>query len=505
MGTIQIQNLSFKYANMSENLFDNINLRIDESWKLGLIGRNGRGKTTLLNIIQNKLSYDGQIITNLDFSYFPKNITNPNQSTQDVVLQIAKLEEYDLWKIQTEMSKLELADSLLGLPYKKLSPGQQTKIQLAAMFVDDHDFQLLDEPTNHLDIKGRKAVESYLNSKQGFIVISHDRHFLNHVIDHVISINRNNITVIHGNFDTWEQEKQNRDQLEFNQKEKLKSDIKKLKSSAAKKENWSQQKEKDKYKKPGMEHDNIDRGFVGSRAARVMKRAKQIQGRANTAIEDKQSLLKNVEISDSLKMNYLEILHSKEVLIVDDLSVGFSDTILNKPISFTLHPNEIISLIGDNGAGKTTFLKKILKQTTAINTGYFKMNSKHKIAYLSQDANELSGTINQLCEQMEISEEEVFSSLRKLGFECELFNSKIETMSQGQKKKVALAINLVQPANLYIWDEPLNYLDVITREQIIDVIKRYQPSMIVIEHDRDFIEQVADKKVNFESINNIEK
>lgn len=498
MGTIQIQNLNFKYSNMSENLFDNVNLHIDESWKLGLIGRNGRGKTTLLNIIQKKLAYDGQIITNLNFTYFPVQVENESISAQSVGLQISNLAEYDLWKIQTEMDKLGLNDEILELPYNKLSPGQQTKLQLAAMFVNDADFQLIDEPTNHLDITGREVVEQYLKGKKGFIVISHDRYFLNQVIDHVISINRSDITVYHGNFDTWEQEKITKDKSEMAQKEQLKSEIKKLKTSAARKENWSHQKESDKYKKPGMEHENLDKGFIGSRAARVMKRAKQIENRADDAIVDKQSLLKNIEISAPLTMNYLDDLHNQEVLNVNEVQLSFDTVVLNKPIKFRLLKNDVVALLGENGAGKSTFIKKIMQISDAEMIGSFKLQNNLKIAYLTRDANELNGTIKELCIRHEIEEEEVFSSLRKLGFERELFNSKTESMSQGQKKKVALALNLVQPADLYIWDEPLSYLDVITKDQIIEVVKKYHPTMLVIDHDRDFIERIADKKVLFE-------
>lgn len=504
MGTIQIQNLSFKYPNMVQNLFDQVNLQIDESWKLGLIGRNGRGKTTLFKIIQGQLSYQGEIITNLNFTYFPQEIKDKKQSAQEVALQIAGLEDYDLWQIQVEMAKLNLADEILLLPFQELSPGQQTKLQLAAMFTNQNDFQLLDEPTNHLDIQGRQTVEKYLQAKQGFIVISHDQQFLNKVIDHVISINRNDIKVYRGNFDTWQDNKTHQDEFELQEKKKLQKEIKKLKESAVKKENWSQQKEKDKYKKPGMENAKLDKGFIGSRAARVMKRAKQIEQRADNDVAAKEELLKNIEVEEPLRLNYQDDVHTKEILTVKDLQLNFDQKVLNKPLTFKMKKGEIVALVGVNGTGKSTFLKKLLQITAAQATGEYQFNKNLKVAYLSQDANELSGTISELAEEKDLSETDIFNNLRKLGFERELFHNRVETMSQGQKKKVALAITLLIPADFYIFDEPLNYLDVITRSQIIEVIKKYHPSMLLVEHDQTFIDEIADKKITFEPGNTIE-
>jgi len=250
MGTIQIENLNFKYDQMVDNLFDSLNLRIDESWKLGLIGRNGRGKTTLMNILLGKLPYSGQIVSNLNFYYYPQNITDKDRPAVEIVKELTDLEDYDLWKIEVELDKLQVKTDVLEQNFSTLSPGEQTKILLAILFIDDYGFQLIDEPTNHLDIVGRKIVADYLKSKKGFIVISHDKTFLNQVIDHVISINRQDIDVYKGNFDTWEREKNLRDQSELEEKNQLKKDINRLHETAVKRENWSRQTEKGKKDRP---------------------------------------------------------------------------------------------------------------------------------------------------------------------------------------------------------------------------------------------------------------
>lgn len=243
MGTIQIENVSFKYAQMMDKLFDSLNLKIDESWKLGLIGRNGRGKTTLLKMLMGKLDYQGQIVSNLNFYYYPQTVVNKRISTVEIVKQIAKLEDYDLWKIEIELDKLQVSSKVLQQEFATLSPGEQTKILLAILFIDDSGFQLIDEPTNHLDIEGRRIVSDYLKSKKGFIVISHDKSFLNPVIDHVISINRADVDVYKGNFDTWQMNKEQQDHHEMAEKEQLKKDINRLHETAVKRENWSKQSE----------------------------------------------------------------------------------------------------------------------------------------------------------------------------------------------------------------------------------------------------------------------
>lgn len=177
MGTIKINKLSFQYDGMLHKLFDQFSLNIDENWKLGLIGRNGRGKTTFLKLLLGKLHYQGTIDTTVGFRAFPQRVSDPRQKTQDVLLTIAGLESSELWRIQVEMDQLRLSDQVLNRPFNTLSPGEQTKALLAALFTDDRSFQLIDEPTNHLDVEARAVVADYLKHKRGFIVVSHDRHF----------------------------------------------------------------------------------------------------------------------------------------------------------------------------------------------------------------------------------------------------------------------------------------------------------------------------------------
>lgn len=175
MSLIKIQNLSFGYDGSFENVFENVNLQLDTKWKLGCTGRNGRGKTTLLRLLMGELGYTGKIVSSVDFEYFPY---TPKASyfTVDVIQEIAPLAED--WQIRRELHLLEVDDDLLYRQFSTLSSGEQTKILIIGMFLRENSFLLIDEPTNHLDRHAREVLAAYLRRKSGFILVSHDRDFL---------------------------------------------------------------------------------------------------------------------------------------------------------------------------------------------------------------------------------------------------------------------------------------------------------------------------------------
>ena len=179
MSLIQINNLSFSYEGTYEDVFREVSFNIDSDWKLGLISRNGRGKTTLLKLMVGRYTYQGSILSNLKFDYFPFDIKDISRNTIDAIESIKG--EIELWRLIKEMNQLELSEEMLYRPFESLSMGERTKIMLAMLFIEDNNFLLIDEPTNHLDIEGRYVVSRYLNSKKGFILVSHDQNSYNFV------------------------------------------------------------------------------------------------------------------------------------------------------------------------------------------------------------------------------------------------------------------------------------------------------------------------------------
>ncbi len=168
---------------------------------------------------------------------------------------------------------------------------------------------------------------------------------------------------------------------------------------------------------------------------------------------------------------------------------------LNQPITFELKSGQRQVLLGPNGYGKTTLIKAILGDTDLVINGTVNYPSKLKISYLTQNFEALSGSIEAYAASYSIELPSLLNMLRKLGFERSVFTADLRDLSMGQKRKVSLARSLCESANLYVWDEPLNYLDVITRQQVEDLILKYQPPMLVIDHDRNFVKAIANVPV----------
>jgi len=200
MAQIYVSGLTFCYEGSYENIFENVSFCIDTDWKLGLIGRNGKGKTTFLNLLLGKYEYQGSIRTTEHFEYFPFPVEKEMMKnfTIDVIEKIYP--DYELWKICCELDLLQTDAEILYRSYETLSHGERTKVMLAVLFSKDHVFLLIDEPTNHLDRATREIVEKYLKRKKGFILVSHDRTLLDQCIDHVLVLERNQIRVSQGNF-----------------------------------------------------------------------------------------------------------------------------------------------------------------------------------------------------------------------------------------------------------------------------------------------------------------
>ena len=204
MSLISINNLTFAYDGSYDTIFKNVSFQMDTNWKLGFTGRNGRGKTTFLNLLLGKYSYEGQISSKVTFSYFPftpQTADDINRLTLDIVDQIVP--NYEYWQLSRELNYLETSDDILYRPYTSLSGGEKAKVQLAALFLREDGFLLIDEPTNHLDMHGREILAKYLQKKRGFILVSHDRLFLDACVDHILSINKTNIEIQKGNFSSW--------------------------------------------------------------------------------------------------------------------------------------------------------------------------------------------------------------------------------------------------------------------------------------------------------------
>ncbi len=488
MAQINVADLTFYYEGSYDNVFENVTFQIDTDWKLGFIARNGRGKTTFLNLLQNKFEYRGVISAPTKFDYFPYFITDSKKNTVDVVEAI--MPDYEFWKVCRELNLLKVDTDILYRPFETLSNGEQTKAMLAVLFSRDNNFLLIDEPTNHLDMETRELVMQYLNKKKGFILVSHDRAFMDGCVDHVLVINRMNMEVQKGNFSSWWENKQRQDDFEKNENEKLIKDINRLKTAARQASDWADQVESTKIgKKTGVIEKNIDtRAYIGEKSRRMQQRRKNLENRQNKEIEEKTGLLKNLETVQDLKIFPLR--HHKSVIIeMQDVTIAYEDKTVLDSFYMKVENGDRIVIRGRNGSGKSSILREIMRDKKYSAAGLV-------ISYVPQDASHLQGSLSQYAKENDIDKTLLRTLLKKLDFTRVQFEKNMEEYSGGQKKKVLIAGSLCTQAHLYIWDEPLNFIDVFSRMQIEDLILQFQPTILMVEHDRSFIEKVATKIIN---------
>ena len=486
MSLIQLSDLSFCYDGSTESIFEHVNLQLDTDWRLGLVGRNGRGKTTLLRLLMGELEYTGYISANVEFAYFPYAVKDTSITVKLLMESICP--EIMEWMFLRELSLLDVEESVMERSFETLSGGEQTKVLLASLFLGENRFLLIDEPTNHLDLEGRAVLSRYLWKKQGYILVSHDRAFLDGCVDHVLSINKAGLELQKGNFSSWWLNKERQDAYELAQNEQLKKDIRRLEQTAREKAGWSSRAESEKWN-----GDCVDRGFAGHKAEKMMKRAKAIDRRVQAAADEKASLLKNLDVASELKLWPLRH-HSPMLVQLSDVSVRYGETIACRNVSFSVNQGERIALRGRNGCGKSTVLKLIAAKQLDF-TGAVKTTSDLKISFVPQDAAGLSGKLSDYAARLGADESLFKAILRKMGFRRELFDRDLSSYSAGQKKKVLLAGSLSERAHLYVWDEPLNYIDVLSRMQIENLLLEYRPTLLFVEHDKVFCDKIATKIV----------
>lgn len=501
MAQISVNNLTFYYDGSFDNILENVSFSIDTNWKLGFIGRNGKGKTTFLNLLLGKYEYRGSISTNVIFDYFPYQISKECMEQPAIEFAADLKAGCEEWRIFCELDKLGVGAEVLYRPFKTLSFGERTKVMLAVLFSGENDFLLIDEPTNHLDQDSREVIKKYLADKKGFILVSHDRDLLDACIDHVLVLNRATIEVQAGNFSGWWENKTKRDAHALTENEKHRKEIGKLKKASERSRQWAENSESRKIGyDPLKEPDHKERSYIGGKTKKMQSRVKQLENRMNREIEEKEGLLQDIETTIDLKIMPMQ--HHKKVLVsAREYGLQYADSQrpLFKNLTFEIGCGERIFLHGANGCGKSSLIKKILNKAEGVNdrqmleTGELQTAAGLKISYVNQDTSFLRGSIQEFCRQKELDESLFCAILRQLDMERVQFEKDMEHYSEGQKKKVLLAASLLTPAHLYVWDEPLNYIDVFSRMQIEKLLLEYEPTMLIVEHDVRFREQIATK------------
>lgn len=272
MAQISVSNLTFAYEGSFDYVFENVSFSIDSNWKLGLIGRNGKGKTTFLQLLLGKYEYRGSINKGIVYDYFPYKVSDADMEKNADELMEKWKPGVESWRVMCELPKLGMDAESLYRPFVSLSFGERTKVMLAVLFSGEHDFLLIDEPTNHLDKDARESIKKYLMGKKGFILVSHDRDLLDACIDHVLVLNRVGIEVQAGNFSQWWMNKERADINAKAENEKHLKEIQKLKESADRSRRWAEKNEGSKIGfNPTKEPDRCisTRAYIGAKTKKM--------------------------------------------------------------------------------------------------------------------------------------------------------------------------------------------------------------------------------------------
>jgi lincosamide and streptogramin A transport system ATP-binding/permease protein len=485
MPTINISNLTFGYDGSEKTLFDDVSIVLDTSWKLALAGRNGRGKTTFFKLLRGELPYSGTI------TGVPETILFP----------MTELPENEDWRVRKELNLMGADPDIMWRPMETLSGGERTKLMLANLFASDGIYPLIDEPTNHLDRQGREAVADYLASKDGFILISHDRAFLDRCTDHTLVITKTGFELVGASYSVWWENNEKRMESEQARNDQLKKEMSSIDAAMKKNAQWSSKAEsyKNRANAPSkVAQNHWTRAYEASKAKKLMSLSKNLEQRNERKLEEKQSLLKDLERSEKLKITGTEH-HNKTPIILKDVTLYRYGEPVVTGFDLTVERGCKISLQGRNGCGKSTLIKFLAGFGDAEGitaSGDIYVAPGLKISYVGQDTSSLAGTLYDICGERG-ADKTIFSTiLIKMGFTKEMLYRDVSALSLGQKKFVMIALSLCEHADLYLWDEPLNYIDVYMRQEIERLVKDNNVTMLFVEHDRTFTESVADREVD---------
>ena len=502
------------------SIFENILFEVREKDRVGLVGRNGSGKSTLLKLLSGEETPDtGQVHwkKGTQIGYLAQVPDFNNVSTTREVLRTAFS---DLLQIETRMKQLEVEMSqekttekqnkfieeygnlldnfsikggyeidanidkivnglnitdLLDKFYFDLSGGEKTKIGLALILLKQPEFLLLDEPTNHLDLMAVEWLGSFLKDYSGTIVIvSHDRYFLDEVVTKILDLEDGEITCYHSNFSNFVKEKEERLLREFQAYEEQQKKIKKMKEAIKRLRDWAN--------RANPPNEGLHK------RARNMERALERMEKLSRPMSNRKKM--NLEMESTVRSG-------NDVIMLQDVSKQFGQQLLFKNVRMQVIYQERAAIVGENGTGKSTLLKLILGQIEA-DEGEVRIGSNVKIGYLSQHIHSTTDDVTVIelfRNEVKVSEAEARMILARFLFYGHMVFRKVSQLSGGERMRLRLAQLMYQDINLLILDEPTNHLDLPSREQLEETLAEYNGTLLVVSHDRYFLEKTTNSKL----------
>jgi ATP-binding cassette, subfamily F, member 3 len=527
----QLRNLSLSFPD--KKVLEDVSLTIYPGDRISLVGENGAGKTSIFRMLKGRLAPDsGQVSLSrgVRVGYLEQDFAGIDEDSKRTCMEVA-LESFgplielerrieilaselgetrdsertsellaDLGeaqqrlevsggyefrsRTQSTLTGLGLPETFWGRRVSELSAGQRVRLALARLLLEDHDLILFDEPTNHLDVPAREWLEEHLaGTDTAYVVASHDRRFLDAVSRKVAHLDRGKLTLYSGDYTAFRQQLKQAEEEGWRRYEKSRKLAKKLQRQAQDYQRWSDAGEK---KKRGA----ADKGFVGHKAAKVMKRSLVARRRMEEAVESARTE-KPFE-NDAVKIAFGSS-KGRSLLRAENLEVGYaSERPLTRELSFDLWSGDRLAVLGPNGCGKTALLRTALGEIPPLR-GDVRLAPSSKVGYFDQNNRLVHPDVTALEAVLGTGREEalVRTVMGRMGVRRETVNKKVAKLSSGERAKVLLAALILGVNDFLVLDEPTNFLDIETQDVLLEALVDFPGGILFVSHDRYFVEELA--------------
>lgn len=472
---------------LDQKVFENLQGSINEGDKIGIVGINGVGKSTLMKIMANKEKSDLGVVrrepSNIKIKYAMQDICTEESKLVSEIL----LTNNSGVKTKKLLNELNLEEKILEEKFENLSGGEKTKIKLISTLCGDFDFLFLDEPTNHLDMKATEWLENHLRKlNKTIVIVAHDRYFLDNVAQKIWELTDKGLKIYEGNYTEYVNQKNIEVKTQTREYENQQDKIRSLEKIISDRTEWFHRA-----------HDAAGQSdFLRAKAKKQMQvvksKKKELEKVKENAVDrPKRDVAAAFNI---INRNTINMKTAKYIIRVNNLRKSFGKKLILKNETFEIERGDKIALIGENGTGKSTIVKMIMGVDNEYD-GEIVVNPSIKIGYLSQEFDDMKHNNTILDEVLQIgtTKNDARMLLACLMFRGESVFKKIGELSLGERSRVAFAKLILSGAQLLILDEPTNYMDIVSCEKIEEVMMEYQGTILVVSHDRYFIKRVANK------------
>ncbi len=495
---ISLSNVQKSYGD--KIIFDNLSLTIYDGEKIGIIGDNGQGKTTLLKIIMGDTDIDsGTIKINENIGY----LKQVSEFSVDKILKSIENQEFAK-SFFLYLKKMGLKNFMLdNKSLNQLSCGEKTKLALSYVFAQNPTALVLDEPTNHLDMEAKQILIDQINTFPGTVlVVSHDIYFLNSTVSKIIRIKDGAIQEFYGNYNDYEEQINHLITSQQREYEAQSKKISKIENEIDRLKRWANKADKNINKQGGSPSDsrlaslksNAEAGarkISGAAKNKISALEKELEERVSRP--EKEPVIKYRLVKDDIK--------SKIAISVQNLSKNFDNNLLFKNVNFTIGSGEKVALVGRNGCGKTTLINIILGKEK-LSSGDVWETPSLKIGLMSQDVYNLpqEKTIIELSLEQDKEYRTLFiTNLVNMNIDKTRFNTKIKNLSLGEQMRIKLCELILSDANMLILDEPTNHLDISNKKYLKKVLEDFAGTLLIVSHDQDFLKGIATSYLVFEN------